>query len=62
MDISAQFGDWIERDLLLMDRNRVDEAVLEDYTINERTLRVDRRGRLALQGGRRVDGGGPRLG
>ena len=48
VDISAQFGDWIERDLLLMDRNRVDEAVLEDYTINERTLRVDRRGRLAL--------------
>ncbi len=48
VDISAQFGDWIERDLLLMDRNRVDEAVLEDYTINERTLQVDRRGRLAL--------------
>ncbi len=48
VDISAQFGDWIERDLLLMDRDRVDEAVLEDYTINERTLQVDRRGRLAL--------------
>ena len=26
VDISAQFGDWIERDLLLMDRNRVDEG------------------------------------
>ena len=48
VDISAQFGDWIERDLLLMDQNRVDDAVLEDYTINERTLQVDRRGRLAL--------------
>lgn len=48
VEISAQFADWIERDLLLMDRNRVDEAVLEDYTINERTLRVDQRGRLAL--------------
>ena len=48
VDLSAQFGDWIERDLLLMDRNRVDDAVLEDYTINERTLQVDRRGRLAL--------------
>ena len=53
VDISAQFADWIERDLLLMDRNRVDEAVLEDYTINERTLQVDRRGRLALS---KVDG------
>lgn len=53
VDISAQFADWIERDLLLMDKDRVDEAVLEDYTINERTLRVDRRGRLALS---KVDG------
>lgn len=49
VDISARFGDWIERDLLLMDRNRVEETVLEDYTINERTLRVEQRGRLALR-------------
>ena len=48
VDISANFADWIERDLLLMDRNRVEAATLEDYTINERTLRVDRRDRLEL--------------
>ena len=48
VEISANFADWIERDLLLMDRERVDSAVLEDYSINERTLRVDRRGRLEL--------------
>ena len=53
VDISADFADWIERDLLLMDRNRVDVAVLEDYTINERTLRVDRRDRLSF---RKADG------
>ena len=53
VDISAEFADWIERDLLLMDRNRVEAAVLEDYTINERTLQVDRRARLELS---RVDG------
>lgn len=49
VDISAEFADWIERDLLLMDRNRVQAATLEDYTINERTLRVDRRDRLELR-------------
>lgn len=49
VEISADFADWIERDLLLMDRERVDSAVLEDYSINERTLRVDRRDRLALE-------------
>ncbi len=48
VEISARFADWIERDLLLMDRDRVTEVVLEDYSINERTLAVDRRDRLAL--------------
>ncbi len=48
VEVSTNFADWIERDLLLMDQDRVDRAVLEDYSINERTLRVDRRGRLAL--------------
>ncbi len=48
VDISARFADWIERDLLLMDRDRVTGVVLEDYTINERTLQVDRRDRLEL--------------
>lgn len=48
VDISARFADWIERDLLLLDRDRVTSLVLEDYSIDERTLRVDRRDRLAL--------------
>ena len=48
VEVSARFADWIERDLLLLDRDRVVSATLEDYSINERTLRVDRRDRLEL--------------
>lgn len=48
VEVSARFADWIERDLLLLDRDRVVSATLEDYSINERTFRVDRRDRLEL--------------
>ncbi len=48
VDISGRFADWIERDLLLLDRDRVISATIEDYSINERTLRVDRRDGLSL--------------
>ena len=48
VDVSAEFGDWIERDLLLLERDRVDRAVVENYTIDERTLSVQRSERLVL--------------
>ena len=49
VDISADFADWIERDLLLVDRDRVEAVTLEDYSIDERTYRVERRDRLELE-------------
>ena len=46
VDVSTAFADWIERDLLMLERERADRAVFEDYSINEVTLRVDRADRL----------------
>ncbi|HEY7817446.1 MAG TPA: DUF4340 domain-containing protein, partial [Vicinamibacteria bacterium] len=42
-DISTKFEDWIEEDLLQVDRDKIDRVVLQDYSIDERTLMVDMR-------------------
>jgi hypothetical protein len=39
-DISARFEDWIERDLLQIDSERIVRIVLDDYRIDERSLRI----------------------
>jgi len=48
IDVSTNFEDWIEKDLLLVDRDRIDQVVLEDYSIDERTYMVNTRDRVVL--------------
>lgn len=40
LDISSKFEDWIESDLLQVDQYRIDQVILKDYSIDERTGRV----------------------
>lgn len=49
LDISTKFSDWIESDLLLVDKDRIEEAVFKDYSINEQTGQVNERGVLVLR-------------
>jgi hypothetical protein len=48
-DISTKFEDWIEKDLLQVDRDKIDRVVLQDYSIDERTLMVDMRDTVDLR-------------
>lgn len=48
IDISTRFADWIEQDLLLVDRNEIDRIALHDYSINERTLSIAKRDTVTL--------------
>lgn len=47
-EISTKFADWIETDLLKVNRSDIKQVVLKDYSINERTLRVDQRDVVVL--------------
>ncbi|RKX25186.1 MAG: hypothetical protein DRP45_06540 [Candidatus Zixiibacteriota bacterium] len=49
IDISTRFGDWIETNLLEIKKPRIEKIVLNDYSINERTLSVEQRGTLTLR-------------
>ncbi|MFQ5739043.1 MAG: DUF4340 domain-containing protein [Acidobacteriota bacterium] len=49
IDISTKFEDWIERDLLKVNQADIDKITLKDYSINERTGRVNQRDVLILQ-------------
>ena len=48
IDISTSFADWIETDLLKVDRNKVDRITRKDYSINERTGSVDQRDNISV--------------
>ena len=48
IDISTKFRDWIESDLLLVDKDQIDQIVWKDYSINERTRQLDERDVLIL--------------
>lgn len=48
VDISTEFKDWIEEDLLKVNKSRIDQVVLKDYSINERTHSVEQRDNLVL--------------
>jgi len=48
VDLSTKFQDWINADLLEVQKDKIDKVVLMDYSINERTLRIDRRDNLIL--------------
>jgi hypothetical protein len=49
IDISTKFSDWIESDLMKIDKEEVDHIVLKDYSIDERTGRLDERGEVDLE-------------
>ncbi len=49
VELSTQFQDWIEKDLLLVDKSKIDKIVLKDYSIDERRGRVDMRDTVNLQ-------------
>ena len=48
IEISTNFEDWIESDLLKLTRQKINKVVINDYTINERTLSIEQRDRLTL--------------
>ncbi len=48
IDISTKFSDWIESDLLKVNKNDIRQVVLKDYSINERSGRVDQRDNVIL--------------
>lgn len=49
VEISTKFSDWIETDLMKVEKDNIKEVVLRDYSINERTLRVDNRDVVRLE-------------
>jgi len=49
VDISTNFEDWINRDLLELSKDKIEKVVFKDYSINERTLSVDNRGEFILK-------------
>jgi hypothetical protein len=49
VDLSTRFEDWIEKDLLEVERDEIQQVVLEDYSIDERTRRVDQRDLVTLE-------------
>ena len=48
VDISTRFGDWIEKDLLKLARADIEKVVVRDYSIDERTGRLDQRDVVTL--------------
>ena len=48
LDISTKFADWIETDLLEVDKDDIDKVIIKDYFINERTRRVVESGEIVL--------------
>ncbi len=49
IDLSTRFEDWIETNVLQVRENQVERVELKDYSINERTMRVDQRDNLLLR-------------
>ena len=40
IDLSTQFKDWIESDLMQVEQNKINTVVLQDYSINEQTRQI----------------------
>ncbi len=49
VDLSGRFSDWIKTDLLEVTRGKVNRVEINDYSINERTRRVEERDRITLE-------------
>ena len=48
LELSTQFSDWIEQDLLGLVRNEIGQIILKDYSINERSGILNNRDTLIL--------------
>ena len=48
VDLSTRFEDWIDRDLLQVEKSKIYGVTLKDYSIDERSLSVDQRDNLIL--------------
>ena len=48
VDLSTQFADWIETDLLEVNQADIDHMVLADYSIDERAQTIDERDTVTL--------------
>jgi len=51
VDISTQFKDWIESDLMMIESPEVDRVQIKDYSIDERSGRLDVRDDVVLTKG-----------
>ena len=49
LDLSTRFEDWVERDLLQVEKESIDQIVLKDYSINERSGQIVQRDDLILE-------------
>ena len=49
LDLSTTFSDWIESDLLLVEKDALEEVIISDYAINERTGKLVERDELVLR-------------
>ncbi len=48
LELSTRFEDWIDTDLLRLEKYKVGQLVLRDYSVNERTGGVDNRDNVIL--------------
>lgn len=49
LDLSTKFEDWIEKDLLQVEKDKIDYVVLRDYSINERIGTIEDRDLVELK-------------
>lgn len=49
LDICRNFTDWIDRDLLQLTRDKIDEIIIRDYSINEKNQQVDHRDNILIR-------------
>ena len=48
LKVTTKFSDWIEADLLKVEKSKIDNIVLKDYTVNERSGVVNKRDEVVL--------------
>ncbi|MFC1730975.1 DUF4340 domain-containing protein [candidate division KSB1 bacterium] len=48
IEISTRFSDWIDGDLLRVEKNRINKVMINDYSINEQTRSIDQRDEVIL--------------
>lgn len=49
LNLSTHFGDWIDRDLLKIEWDDVDEVIIRDYSLNEAAQSIDSRDTLFIR-------------